>query len=126
VRTTGANLCLALTFAGRRFQVAHGVDIRRPLTNSAFLTPHLKRFHRIGFNFPHVGGSSAEDVKQNQTLLYQFFKTVAPFSHPAPQGLVLVTLRDTPFYNSWEIKTIAAKAVSSELFCCFDIELTRL
>ena len=34
-------------------------------------------FHRIIFNFPHVGGSTAEDVKLNQDLLRDFLSSAS-------------------------------------------------
>jgi hypothetical protein len=89
---------------------------------------------RVIFNFPHVGGSQADDVKENQDVLSSFFHSVqeliAPPSQrkgaPAPAktgqnaaaqhsidedirfgGQVHVALRTTPFYASWDITRLA-------------------
>jgi hypothetical protein len=59
------------------------------------------RWDFIIFNFPHLGGSKEEDVKNNQELLSNFFKSAQPLLKSG--GHIHVALRDTPFYQSWDI-----------------------
>ncbi|TMW64296.1 hypothetical protein Poli38472_012918 [Pythium oligandrum] len=63
----------------------------------------VERFHSIAFNFPHLGGATEEDVEKNQELLRDFFYSTRAFLHPT-QGQVLVALRNTLFYNRWDIE----------------------
>ncbi|RLN87904.1 hypothetical protein BBJ28_00016225 [Nothophytophthora sp. Chile5] len=64
-------------------------------------------FQSIVFNFPHLGGATEEDVVKNQTLLREFFFSTRKFLHPT-RGQVLVSLRNTLFYNRWKIQEQAA------------------
>ncbi|OQS03651.1 hypothetical protein THRCLA_04031 [Thraustotheca clavata] len=66
-------------------------------------------FDRILFNFPHLGGATEEDIEKNQELLHQFFQSARPFLK-TPKGEIHVSLRNTPFYNRWNIKDQAEKA----------------
>eukprot|EP00658_Telonema_sp_P-2_P051622 TRINITY_DN39710_c0_g1_i1.p1 TRINITY_DN39710_c0_g1~~TRINITY_DN39710_c0_g1_i1.p1 ORF type:complete len:302 (+),score=57.29 TRINITY_DN39710_c0_g1_i1:147-1052(+) len=80
-------------------------------------------FDRVAFNFPHCGGSSDEDLVVNQGLLAGFFQAAAPFLSVG-EGKAVVTLRDTSFYQSWDIR---AQAKTAGLFLHdsfpFDAEL---
>lgn len=95
---------LALTNKGHR--VLHGVDA----TKLSSRTDLGEKFERIVFNFPHISGASsqAEDAKQNQRLLLKFFKESKAVSKN--NGRVIVSLRSTPFYDSWDIESLANKA----------------
>jgi 25S rRNA (uracil2634-N3)-methyltransferase len=64
-------------------------------------------FQAIVFNFPHLGGATEEDVANNQKLLRDFFFSARKFLHPT-RGQVLVSLRNTLFYNRWNIQEQAA------------------
>ncbi|KAI9915479.1 hypothetical protein PsorP6_007632 [Peronosclerospora sorghi] len=60
-------------------------------------------YHSIVFNFPHVGGGTEADVTSNQKLLRDFFYSTRKYLHPT-RGQVLVSLRNTLFYNRWKIQ----------------------
>ncbi|CAI5746651.1 unnamed protein product [Peronospora destructor] len=64
-------------------------------------------FHAIVFNFPHLGGSTEADVANNQKFLREFFYSTRQYLHPT-RGQVLVSLRNTLFYNRWKIQEQAA------------------
>ncbi|KAG7377850.1 hypothetical protein PHYPSEUDO_010900 [Phytophthora pseudosyringae] len=64
-------------------------------------------FQAIVFNFPHLGGATEEDVANNQKLLRDFFYSTRRYLHPT-RGQVLVSLRNTLFYNRWKIQEQAA------------------
>ncbi len=91
-------------------------------------------FDAVVFNFPHVGGSRSEDVAANQDLLRGFFTAARALlcgddSGTAGAGKrrrlddhvfaaeaagaggggpeVHVTLRRTPFYDSWGVDELA-------------------
>ncbi|CAI5713645.1 unnamed protein product [Peronospora farinosa] len=66
-----------------------------------------QRFDAIVFNFPHLGGSTEADVANNQKLLRGFFNSTRQYLHPT-RGQVLVSLRNTLFYNRWKIQEQAA------------------
>ena len=71
-----------------------------------------RNFHVCVFNFPHVGGGSREaDRVANVAMLSLFFKSamLAPFLR-ANRSHVHVVLRNTPFYQSWNIRSIAKDA----------------
>lgn len=63
-----------------------------------------RKFHRIVFNFPHVGGALQEDVVSNQNVLRGFFKQ----SHGLlmEKGQIHITLRSTLFYDSWKVEDL--------------------
>ncbi|KAF0694840.1 Aste57867_14304 [Aphanomyces stellatus] len=65
-------------------------------------------FDRVVFNFPHLGGATEEDVEKNQDLLFRFFQSARPFDDA--KGEVHVALRNTPFYNRWDVAAQAQKA----------------
>ncbi|KNC77919.1 hypothetical protein SARC_09632 [Sphaeroforma arctica JP610] len=70
-----------------------------------------EKFDLIVFNFPHVGGSVAGDVEVNIEVLKSMFASTRLLLNPVSSryskgGQVHVTLRDTPFYQSWNIEKI--------------------
>ena len=67
-------------------------------------------FDRIVFNFPHSGaeGSTQESILSNQQLLQGYFVSASLLIRP--QGQVHLTLRNTTFYQSWEMPTQASLA----------------
>ena len=67
-----------------------------------------KHFDFVVFNFPHVGGSTTEDVLKNKTTLQEFFEASPKVL--SERGEVHVTLRDTAFYRSWNIEQVANAA----------------
>ncbi|DBA01132.1 TPA: hypothetical protein N0F65_001760 [Lagenidium giganteum] len=67
------------------------------------LDAYADGFHAIVFNFPHLGGSTEEDIGKNQELLRNFFYSSRAFLH-STQGHVYVSLRNTLFYNRWKIQ----------------------
>jgi 25S rRNA (uracil2634-N3)-methyltransferase len=86
-------------------EVHHGVDVATLAQQS-----WMRQFNRVIFNFPHIGGSSDEDVVLNQELLANYFKSVAPSLSRDPQGQAIVALRNTSFYDKWKIEDQAKKA----------------
>ena len=84
--------------------VMHGVDATK-LDDYDWNT----RFNRIVFNFPHVGGSTPKDTVANQDLLLKFFESSTPLLVNS-KSEIHISLRTTPFYKSWDIKTIGEKA----------------
>ena len=67
------------------------------------------KFNRIIFNFPHIGGSTPSDVLANQSMLFKFFKASKKLLVNS-KSEIHISLRTTPFYKSWDIKTIGSKA----------------
>lgn len=62
-----------------------------------------EKFDKITFNFPHVGGGSLDEtVMTMRTVLKLFFKQCRRALRE--NGKVHVALRDTPFYERWQIK----------------------
>lgn len=70
---------------------------------------NTEKFQTIVFNFPHLGGATEDDVVKNQELLRNFFYSTRPFLHPT-RGQVLVSLRNTLFYNRWKIQEQAKRS----------------
>ena len=70
------------------------------------------KFHRIVFNFPHIGGATQKDVELNQELLKGFFKQSLPKLNSS--GECHVALRRTLFYDSWDV-VAQAQTVGMEL-----------
>ena len=83
-----------------------GIDATH-LEKESWLTAVDEAFHSIVFNFPHLGGSTEADMAKNQNLLREFFYSTRQYVHPT-RGQVLVALRDTLFYNRWNIQEQAA------------------
>ncbi|KAI9092685.1 hypothetical protein DFS34DRAFT_563190, partial [Phlyctochytrium arcticum] len=87
-------------------QIKHGFDCTK-IDPSDF----SELFDRIVFMFPHVGGGgSATDkaaIKPNCDLLSSFFSACRPIL--SSDGQIHITLRDTPFYNAWNIEQLATK-----------------
>jgi 25S rRNA (uracil2634-N3)-methyltransferase len=89
-------------------KVVHGVDATK-LEAVEELEVGVDMFQRIVFNFPHIGGSTQEDVKLNQELLLQYFKQSKLFLTPNG-GEAHVALRSTSFYDSWDVVGQAEEA----------------
>lgn len=66
----------------------------------------VRKHNYIIFNFPHAGGATHEDLIKNQRVLKEFFIAVQSVLHKK-KGEVHVTLRDTPFYESWDVTKLA-------------------
>ncbi|KAH6681722.1 hypothetical protein B0J14DRAFT_648134 [Halenospora varia] len=64
---------------------------------------------RVFFNFPHVGGKSKDvnrQVRYNQELLVNFFKSSLPLLSPTPGSSILVTLFEGEPYTLWNIRDL--------------------
>ncbi|KAI8821311.1 uncharacterized protein EV422DRAFT_495952, partial [Fimicolochytrium jonesii] len=96
--------------ADARARVLHNVDATRLSSNKALKKEIEDRgaFHRIVFQFPHIGGSSDDDVQANKDLLDSFFAETVELLAPEGGGEIHVTLRDTPFYRKWDVEALAA------------------
>jgi len=67
-----------------------------------------KRFDRIMFMFPHVGGLSTDQdrqVRSNQELLLRFFNSACQLL--SPHGTIVVTLFNGLPYSLWDIRALA-------------------
>ena len=82
--------------------VLFGIDATK-LHEETRLQGREKPFDRIVFNFPHSGsaGSTKESVASNQELLQGYFVSASLIVEA--KGQVHLTLRDTHFYQSWEM-----------------------
>ena len=91
--------------------VLHDVDATA-LSKNSDLVPG--QYDRIVFNFPHKSGAKtqAEDVTENRRMLSAFFKEAKDFvpDLAISVGKIIVSLRTTSFYESWELVELANKA----------------
>ncbi|MFT3986876.1 class I SAM-dependent methyltransferase [Aestuariivirga sp.] len=88
--------------------VFHGIDATRLNDyEDILLNPSsIKLFDVIVFNFPHVGGSTKDDIKANQNLLKDFFTSCN--SLLASNGEIHITLRTkSSFYSNWNVEKLA-------------------
>lgn len=99
-------------------KIQHGVDVTEKGTmlkvvdhttsnDSGSNVQEEHKFDVIVFNFPHCGGSTQEDIERNREMLKGFFSVSKLLLRPG-NGEVHIRLRDTPFYNSWNIEDIAS------------------
>ena len=92
-------------------QVLYDVDATALHTCEQLLNMRPRRkFHRVVFNFPHMGGGSTEeDVQANQGLLRGFFASAMRVISRRG-GEIHVALRSNSFYDSWKIEEQATSA----------------
>ncbi|RHY82437.1 hypothetical protein DYB35_000186 [Aphanomyces astaci] len=96
----------SLALATRLADIHVGVDATNLARESWIQT---LTFDRIVFNFPHLGGATEEDVEKNQDLLWRFFQSARKYLDNS-KGEVHVALRNTLFYNRWDVTAQATKA----------------
>ncbi|RQM27924.1 hypothetical protein B5M09_007520 [Aphanomyces astaci] len=94
------------TFIHSQADIHVGVDATNLARESWIQT---LTFDRIVFNFPHLGGATEEDVERNQDLLWRFFQSSRKYLDNS-KGEVHVALRNTLFYNRWDVTAQATKA----------------
>jgi hypothetical protein len=95
---TGQRMITALKLCGAR--VFHKIDATDlDHFKEKLLQDAVTGFHRIVFNFPHMGGSDESSVKRNQALIRGFFESASSFLLK-PTGQVHITLRSgSSFYR---------------------------
>jgi len=87
-------------------QVLHGIDgTKLPECFERLGENKTQSFDRIVFNFPHLGGSLPKDVIKNQEMLRQFIGSSRNLL--TANGEIHIALRDTLFYQSWQIERLA-------------------
>ncbi|KAL2122988.1 hypothetical protein VTJ04DRAFT_3443 [Mycothermus thermophilus] len=101
-------------------RVLYGVDARKlppftikpPKSPSSSSAP-VGAMKRIIFNFPHTGGKSTDvnrQVRYNQELLVDFFRTAQRSMSPDPTAAIIVTLFEGEPYTLWNIRDLARHA----------------
>lgn len=78
--------------------VMHGVDAT---ALEKHFDPETESFHRIVFNFPHLGGSDDDSIASNKELIRKFLRSSGPFLRESePVGEVHISLRTkSAFYR---------------------------
>lgn len=117
---------------------SHGAKILHSV-NAKQLAEHpvlsRRRFHRIVFNFPHLGGNKPSDIGRNQDLIRSFLTSAKallfrendldecedfpgheeaqsskpagkPKKNTAGAGQILIALRSTEFYDRWNVEAL--------------------
>lgn len=108
-------------------RLLYNTNVLKPLP-STLKSSKAKTYHRIFFNFPHVGGKTTDQsrqVRHNQDLLVSFFTRLAPLlspspnahnddpyssTAPAPTPTMVVTLFEGEPYTQWNIRQLAKSA----------------
>lgn len=96
--------------------ILYGIDVTKDVLIQKIVKSTDIPIKQVIFNFPHIGGGSTDkDVQANQEFLRLFFqwsvKLLSHFKSSEESSEICVTLRDSFFYNSWDIKAQA------ETFC---------
>ncbi|KAF8537148.1 hypothetical protein BDD12DRAFT_655657, partial [Trichophaea hybrida] len=93
------------------FKVLYAIDATKLLKRRIF-SKSSRRYDRIAFQFPHMGGitkDQARQIRYNQELLLNFFKNAKPLLTP-DTGTVIVTLFEGLPYELWNIRALAKEA----------------
>jgi len=97
--------------AAGEFKVLYAIDATKLLKRRIF-SKSSRRYDRIAFQFPHVGGitkNQTRQVRYNQELLLSFFENAKPLLTP-DTGIVIVTLFEGQPYELWNIRALAKEA----------------
>ncbi|KAL1843664.1 hypothetical protein VTJ49DRAFT_364 [Mycothermus thermophilus] len=99
-------------------RVLYGVDARKlpPFTTKPSKSssgPPTGAMKRIMFNFPHTGGKSTDvnrQVRYNQELLVDFFRSAQRSLSPDRTAAIVVTLFEGEPYTLWNVRDLARHA----------------